>query len=32
MKSMTSNGVWDLVELPNGSKPIGCKWDVRDVI
>ena len=26
MKSMTSNDVWDLVELPEGSKPIGCKW------
>ena len=20
------NGVWDLVELPHGCKPIGCKW------
>ena len=26
MKSMASNGVWDLVELPDGSKPIWCKW------
>ena len=26
MKSMASNGVWDLIELPNGSKPIECKW------
>ena len=26
MKSMASNGVWDLVELPDGGKPIGCKW------
>ena len=26
MKSMASNGVWDLVELPDGSKPIRCKW------
>ena len=26
MKSMASNGVWDLVELPNGNKSIGCKW------
>ena len=26
MKFMASNGVWDLVELPYGSKPIGCKW------
>ncbi|RVX09496.1 Retrovirus-related Pol polyprotein from transposon TNT 1-94 [Vitis vinifera] len=26
MKSMKDNGVWDLVELPEGVKPIGCKW------
>ena len=26
MKSMASNGVWDLVKLPYGSKPIGFKW------
>ncbi|WJX19405.1 hypothetical protein P8452_09107 [Trifolium repens] len=26
MNSMKTNGVWDLVELPNGVKPIGCKW------
>ena len=26
MNFMTSNGVWDLVELPNGVKAIGCKW------
>ena len=26
MNSMTSNQVWDLVELPNGVKAIGCKW------
>ena len=26
MKSMEDNGVWDLIELPIGSKPIGCKW------
>ena len=25
MKSMASNGVRDLVELPDGSKPIACK-------
>lgn len=25
MKSMKDNDVWDLVELPQGSKPIGCK-------
>nr|KYP31158.1 Retrovirus-related Pol polyprotein from transposon TNT 1-94 [Cajanus cajan] len=26
MKSMQDNDVWDLVELPKGVKPIGCKW------
>ena len=26
MNSMVSNGVWNLVELPNGAKAIGCKW------
>ena len=26
MKSMKDNGVWDLVELPKGVKPIGSKW------
>ncbi|KAL6321459.1 hypothetical protein AAG906_016558 [Vitis piasezkii] len=26
MKSMKDNGVWDLVELPEGVKPIGYKW------
>lgn len=24
--SMKSNDVWNLVELPNGVRPIGCKW------
>lgn len=23
---MQRNEVWALVELPEGSKPIGCKW------
>ena len=23
---MEDNDVWDLTELPKGSKPIGCKW------
>ena len=23
---MKDNDVWDLVELPKGAKPIGCKW------
>ncbi|KAH9725006.1 Integrase catalytic domain-containing protein [Citrus sinensis] len=26
MKSMYSNKVWELVEAPNGIKPIRCKW------
>ncbi|KAG9458112.1 hypothetical protein H6P81_002620 [Aristolochia fimbriata] len=26
MDSMSSNKVWDLVQLPIGFKPIGCKW------
>ncbi|XP_074299961.1 uncharacterized protein LOC141631153 [Silene latifolia] len=26
MNSMASNGVWDLVVLPDDVKPIGCKW------
>ena len=30
MKSMKDNGVWDLIELPKGVKPIGCKWIFRD--
>ena len=29
MKSMASNGVWDLVNLLDGSKPIVCKWSLR---
>jgi Reverse transcriptase (RNA-dependent DNA polymerase) len=26
MKSMEINEVWDLIELPVGVKPVGCKW------
>ena len=26
LKSMTQNNVWDLVELQEGSKQVGCKW------
>ena len=26
MESMHSNSVWSLVEIPEGVKPIGCKW------
>ena len=25
-KSMQDNQVWDLVPLPEGKRPIGCKW------
>jgi hypothetical protein len=23
---MSENQVWDLIDLPDGVKPIGCKW------
>ncbi|KAG8381639.1 hypothetical protein BUALT_Bualt06G0142500 [Buddleja alternifolia] len=26
LESMYSNNVWELVEAPEGIKPIGCKW------
>jgi high-affinity K+ transport system ATPase subunit B len=26
MKSMSSNDVWDLVEIFKGAKAVGCKW------
>jgi Reverse transcriptase (RNA-dependent DNA polymerase) len=26
IKSMYDNKVWDIVSLPEGVKPIGCKW------
>ncbi|KAK9074591.1 hypothetical protein SSX86_007189 [Deinandra increscens subsp. villosa] len=26
LDSMSKNNVWELVELPKGVKPIGCKW------
>jgi len=26
LKSMTHNDIWDLVELPEGWKRVGCKW------
>jgi hypothetical protein len=26
MKSMSTNRVWDLEEIPKGAKTIGCKW------
>ena len=29
LKSMDQNEVWDLVELPEGYKKVGCKWDYK---
>jgi hypothetical protein len=29
MKSMSSNNVWDLEEIPKGSKIVACKWVTR---
>jgi hypothetical protein len=26
MKCMSSNGVWELEEIPKGVKTVGCKW------
>ena len=26
LKSMTDNNVWEMTELPKGSKRVGCKW------
>ena len=26
LKSMSSNQVWDLIEIPDGVKTVGCKW------
>ena len=26
MKSMSSNDVWDLEDIPKGAKIVGCKW------
>lgn len=26
LKSHATNGTWDLVELPAGRKPVGCRW------
>ena len=26
MTSMSHNKVWNLVDFPNGCRPIGCKW------
>ena len=26
MRSMNTNGVWDLEAIPKGVKTVGCKW------
>ena len=26
IKSMDSNKVWELMEIPKGAKKVGCKW------
>ena len=32
MESLTSMGTWDVVELPEGRKPIGTKWVFKSKI
>ena len=29
MKKMSTNNVWDLEELPNGAKIVGCNGSTR---
>lgn len=29
MKALIKNDIWSLSELPNGCKPVGCKWAFR---
>ena len=26
MRSMSTNGIWDLEIIPKGAKTVGCKW------
>ena len=26
MKSMKTNGIWDIETIPKGAKTVGCKW------
>jgi hypothetical protein len=29
MKSMSSNNVWGLEEIPKGAKIVSCKWSTK---
>ncbi len=29
MKSLIENETWEIVDLPNGKRPIGCRWVLR---
>ena len=26
MKSLRKDNTWELIPLPNGARPVGCKW------
>ena len=26
MTALDKNGTWEIVDLPDGNKPMGCKW------
>ena len=28
-ESLSNNKTWELMELPKGKKPIGCKWVIK---
>ena len=32
MKSMSSNNIWDLEEIPKGAKTVGCKDSFRIIM
>ena len=32
MNSMNTNDVWDLEEIPNGAKTVGCEKGLQDKI
>ena len=29
IEALDKNGTWDIVDLPTGKHPIGCKWVYR---